>query len=360
MNTIDLTQIPGLKRGENKMRKSLLITSCLLTIVALTLAACCKPKGPDCASADVFCAGEVTDVGGIDDKSFNATAWQGMENAKEQLGITVAYLESQQQTDYAVNLQQFVDQDYDMIVTVGYLLADDTLAFAQQNPEIYFAGVDQSWESPPVNLVGLTFSTDQAAFLAGYLAAGMTKSGKVGTFGGIEIPPVTIFMVGYQSGVEYYNQQHGTSVEVLGATTFVGNFESTDDGRRVGEDLIAEGADIILPVAGPVGLGTAAAVQAHPGTMLIGVDTDWCVSASEYCPVVLTSIMKRMDMTVPIAIQAAKEGTFQSGTLVGTLENGGVGLAPFHDFDSAVSSALKAELETVRQGVIDGSIDTGW
>ncbi len=340
------------------MRKLLWVTTSLLIIAALVGG--CKPRGPNCASPDVFCVGEVTDVGGIDDKSFNATAWQGMENAKEQLGVTVAYLESQQQTDYAVNLQQFIDQNYDMIVTVGFLLTDDTLTFAQQNPNVYFAGIDQFHESPPANLVDLTFATDEAAFLAGYLAAGMTKTGKVGTFGGIEIPPVTIFMVGFKSGVDYYNQQHGTNVEVLGMTTFVGNFESTDDGRRVGEDLIAEGADIVLPVAGPVGLGTAAAVQARPGTMLIGVDTDWCVSASEYCPVILTSIMKRMDMTVPMAIQMAKEGTFQGGMLVGTLENGGVGLAPFHDFDDDVPSALKAELETVRQGIINGTIDTGW
>jgi len=341
------------------MRKLLLLTVSLLVIATLTLAAC-KPRGPNCASPDVFCAGEVTDVGGIDDKSFNATAWQGMENAKRDLGVTVSYLESQQQTDYAVNLQQFIDQDYDMVVTVGFLLTDDTLTFAQQNPDVYFAGIDQFHESPPANLVDLTFATDQAAFLAGYLAAGMTKTGKVGTFGGIEIPPVTIFMVGFKSGVDYYNQQHGTNVEVLGMTTFVGNFESTDDGRRVGEDLIAEGADIIMPVAGPVGLGTAAAVQAHPGTMLIGVDTDWCISAAEYCPVVLTSVMKRMDMTVPLAIKMAKEGNFKSGELLGTLENGGVSIAPFHEFDDDVPASLKAELDTIRQGIINGTIDTGW
>jgi basic membrane protein A len=267
----------------------------------------------------------VTDVGGIDDKSFNATSWNGMELAEEQLGVEVAYLESQQQTDYAVNITQFVDQGYDIIITVGFLLGEDTAAFAQQNPDIDFAIVDYAYDPPIDNVLGLTFSTDQSAFMAGYLAAGMTKTGKVGTFGGIEIPPVTIFMVGFKGGVDYYNQQHGTNVEVLGMSTFVGNFESTDDGRRVAEDLMAEGADIIMPVAGPVGLGTAAAVQENPGTMLIGVDTDWCISAEEYCPVVLTSVLKNMDIAVLEAVRESQEGTFTGGVYVGTLANNGVG-----------------------------------
>jgi basic membrane protein A len=302
----------------------------------------------------------VTDVGGIDDKSFNATSWAGMEMAQEELGIEVAYLESAQQTDYAVNITQFLDQDYDVIVTVGFLLGDDTLTFAQDNSDTYFAIVDYAYEEPPENLLGLTFATDEAAFLAGYLAAGMTQTGRVGTFGGIDIPPVTIFMVGFQSGVEYYNEQHGTDVEVLGMDLYVGNFESTDDGRRAGEDLIAEGADIIMPVAGPVGVGTAAAVEENPGTMLIWVDTDGCVSQPEYCDVTLTSVMKNMHVAVFTAIKQAYEGNWEGGIYVGTLENDGVGIAPFHEFEDDVPADLAAELDEIRQGLIDGTLDTGW
>jgi ABC-type transport system substrate-binding protein/basic membrane lipoprotein Med (substrate-binding protein (PBP1-ABC) superfamily) len=302
----------------------------------------------------------VTDVGGIDDKSFNATSWAGMEMVEQELGVEVAYLESQQQTDYAANITQFLDQDYDFIVTVGFLLGDDTATFAEQNPDTNFAIVDFAYDPVIPNVLGLTFATDEAAFLAGYAAAGMSQTGKVGTFGGIEIPPVTIFMDGYAAGVGYYNQQHGTSVEVLGTDLFVGNFESTDDGRRAGEDLIAEGADIIMPVAGPVGLGTAAAIQENPGTMLIGVDTDWCVSAAEYCDVTLTSVLKNMDVAVYTAIEQALEGTFEGGFYVGTLDNDGVGIAPFHEFEDDVPADLKAELEEVRQGVIAGTIHTGW
>ncbi len=338
----------------------------VLTFITLTLLATLVACGPKPTPEKKFRVGMVTDVGGIDDKSFNATSWQGMELAKQELGVEVAYLESQQQADYAANITQFIDQGYDMIITVGFLLGDDTKKFAEQNPNIKFAIVDFAYDPPIPNVLGLTFATDEAAFLAGYLAAGMTKTGKVGTFGGIKIPPVTIFMVGFEYGVNYYNQKHGTNVQVLGWNTakdeglFVGNFESTDDGRRAGEDLIAEGADIIMPVAGPVGLGTAAAVKDHPGTMLIGVDTDWCVSAAEYCPVVLTSVMKNMHIAVRDAIKMAVEGTFQGGVYVGTLKNGGVGIAPFHEFDDDVPASLKAELEEVAKGIKDGTIDTGW
>ena len=343
------------------MRKWVL-TFVTLSLLATLVVAC----GPKPTPEKKFRVGMVTDVGGIDDKSFNATSWQGMELAKQELGVEVAYLESQQQADYAANITQFIDQGYDMIITVGFLLGDDTKKFAEQNPNVKFAIVDFAYDPPIPNVLGLTFATDEAAFLAGYLAAGMTKTGKVGTFGGIKIPPVTIFMVGFEYGVNYYNQKHGTNVQVLGWSTakddglFVGNFESTDDGRRAGEELIAEGADIIMPVAGPVGLGTAAAVKDHPGTMLIGVDTDWCISAAEYCPVVLTSVMKNMHIAVRDAIKIAKEGTFQGGVYVGTLKNGGVGIAPFHEFDDDVPASLKAELEEIAKGIKDGTIDTGW
>jgi len=336
------------------MRKGLLATLSLVVLATLLFGCAPQPQAP------TFRAGMVTDVGGIDDKSFNATSWHGMELARDELDIEVAYLESQQQTDYAANISQFIDQDYDIIITVGFLLGEDTATFAAQNPDTKFAIVDFAYDPTIPNVLGLTFATDEAAFLAGYLAAGMTKTGKVGTFGGIDIPPVTIFMVGFQNGVNYYNQQHGTNVEVLGMDLYVGNFESTDDGRRAAEDLISEGADIIMPVAGPVGLGTAAAIQEHPGTMLIGVDTDWCVSAAEYCNVTLTSVLKNMDVAVLEAVRQAYNGTFQGGVYVGTLANGGVGIAPFHEFESAVPADLQAELEQVRQGIIDGTIDTGW
>jgi basic membrane protein A len=315
-------------------------------------------------------------MGGIDDKSFNATAWAGIEQAEAELGATGKYLESQQQADYAKNIQQFVSEKLDLIVTVGFLLGVDTAAAAVANPEQAFAIVDYAYpdcyEGAVVgkdcgsdvaldNVLGLTFATDQAAFLAGYAAAATTETGKVGTYGGLPIPTVTIFMKGFEAGVKHHNQVKGTEVEVLGWDTaandglFTGNFESTDDGKKFAESLMDEGADIIMPVAGPVGLGTAAACQ-QSGCKVIGVDTDQVVSAAEYSDVWLTSVMKMMDVAVFDAAKAVAEGTFAGGTYVGTLENGGVGLAPFHEFEDVVPATLQDEIDQLKQDLIDGTI----
>jgi basic membrane protein A len=325
------------------------------------LAACGAPEAEEeagCESDEVLCLGQVTDVGGIDDRSFNATAWAGAEQAVDELGVQAQYLESQQQTDYERNINEFIDQDYDLIVTVGFLLGDATAAAAEANPDTNFAIVDFAYDPGFDNVLGLVFATDEAAFLAGYLSAGMTETGIIGTFGGIEIPPVTVFMDGYMCGAAYYNEQKGTSVEVLGRDLFTGNFESTDDGRSFGETLMDEGADIVMPVAGPVGLGTAAAVQER-GAMMVGVDADMYVTASDFSDVMLTSVLKNMNVSVFEAAKATQDGTFEGGVFVGTLANGGVGLAPFHDFDGAVSDELKAELADAEAGIIAGDIDVG-
>jgi len=342
------------------MSKKLYSLMAVLLVAAVLLAAC-APAAPEEAG---FKACQVTDAGGIDDKSFNATAWKGIEDAQSELGIEGKYLESQQQTDYEKNIQAFLDEGCDLIVTVGFLLGDATAAAATANPEQKFSIVDFAYDPTIDNVSGQVFNTDQAAFLAGYLAAGVSQTGKVGTFGGIQIPTVTVFMDGFSMGVDYYNQQKGTNVDVLGwdpaAQTglFTGNFESLDDGRSLGESLMDEGADIIMPVAGPVGLGTAAAVQERGGVYIIGVDSDWTQTAPEFTDITLTSVIKKMDVTTFKTIEAVMDDTFQGGVVVGTLENTGVDLAPFHELDSMVSSELKAELDTIRQGIIDGSIQT--
>ena len=307
-----------------------------------------------------FKAGMVTDVGGVDDKSFNAASWEGLQRAEENLeNAEVQVLESQQQTDYATNINQLLDQDTDLIVTVGFLLGEDTQTFAADNPETLFAIVDFAYEDPSENLKGITFSTDEAAFLAGYVAAGMTETGTVGMFGGIEIPTVTIFMDGYAAGVNYYNEVNEADVEALGRNLFVGNFESTEDGRNTGQTLIDEGADIIMPVAGPVGLGTAAVAQENEGVKVIWVDTDGCVSAPEYCDVFLTSVMKNMSNAVLDVAEKAYNGETEDWSVPydGTLENNGVGIAPFNEYEDAVPDDLKTKVDELKQMIIDGELD---
>jgi basic membrane protein A and related proteins len=344
-----------------------------LMVVSLVLAAC----APAASQEKTFLVGQVTDMGGIDDKSFNASAYAGIEQAVRELGIEGKYIESRAQADYVRNIQQYLDEDAELIVTVGFLLGVDTAASAKANPDTLFAIVDYaypdcwpgaeegrdcgSFDDIP-NVRGLLFQTDQGAFLAGYLAAGMTQTGKVATFGGIAIPPVTIFMKGFEAGVKYYNQQKGTNVEVLGwndATgdgAFTGNFDSTDDGRNFATNFVQEGADIILPVAGPVGLGSAAYCQETGACLVIGVDADWFETAPEYRSVLLTSVLKKIDVAVFNTVKDALEGNFTGGAAMYTIADGGIDIAPYHDLDGQVPAELKAEIDNIRQMLIDGSL----
>jgi basic membrane protein A len=315
-----------------------------------------------------FKACQVTDTGGIDDRSFNATAYAGLTQAETDLGVEISFLESQTADDYTPNIDALIAQECDLIITVGFLLGDATAAAAEANPDQKFAIVDFDFFDSDAgedvsydNVKELTFATDEAAFLAGYLAAGMTETGSVGTFGGINIPTVTIFMNGFAAGIMKYNEDNGTDVQLLGWDpvaqdgTFTGDFENQDNGRAVTQDLIDEGADIILPVAGPVGLGAAAAAE-EAGARMIWVDTDGCISAEEYCPLFLTSIMKNMNVAVYDQINDVVEGDFTGGLYSGTLENAGVGIAPFHEFEGEVPAELADAITELQAGIIDGSV----
>ncbi len=317
---------------------------------------------------------EVTDVGGVDDRSFNQTAWEGAQTVAETLGWEAIVLESQDQSDYETNINEFIQQECDLIVTVGFLLGDATAAAGLANPDQKFLILDNAYfpsddgltqeqvDSLSSNVAQQVYSTEEGAFLAGYVAASFTKTGVVGTFGGVKIPPVSDFMVGFQQGIEYYNEQKGTDVKLVGWSneakdgTFVGNFESQEDGRNTAIALMEEGADIILPVAGPVGLGSAAAVRDRGDAWIIGVDSDWFLS-TEYGDVVLTSVLKRLDQSVIAVTTTVAEGSFAGGVTVGNLKNGQVGIAPFHDYEDQVSPDLAAELEAIQAAIIAGDID---
>ena len=311
----------------------------------------------------------VTDTGGIDDRSFNASAWAGMQAAaKASSGVTVKYLQSTTQADYVPNINTFIGQKCKIIVTVGFLMGDATQAAAKAHPSQKFAIVDFAYTPPLPNVNALLFNTAQDGFQGGYLAAGMTKTGKVATFGGQKLPTVTIYMDGFYDGVQYYNQKHGKNVQVLGWNektqngSFTGDFTNQTKGQTLTQTFISEGADIIFPVAGNVGLGAAKAVQqadAAAGSQKVNmmwVDVDGCVSAPQYCKYFITSVQKGIVAAVSTAVTGTANGSFKGGNYVGTLANGGVALAPFHDFDSKVPAALKSELAQVKAGIVDGSI----
>lgn len=313
----------------------------------------------------------VSDSGGWDDKSFNESSHNGLEAAESELGIQTQTAESTAVSDFEPNINNLVSADCNLVFTVGFLLAPATGNAAQANPDVNFAIVDstaQDADGNPIeldNVKPIEFNTAEAAFLAGYLAAGMSETGKVATYGGMDIPTVTIFMDGYADGVAHYNEKNGTDVEVLGwnkdsqSGSIIGSFEDQSKGKAVSDEFYNAGADIVMPVAGPVGAGTLASAKEGEGRMVIWVDADGYETNSsdaEAQGVILTSVMKLMGEAVQDVAEEGSNDAFDNSPYVGTLENGGVGLAPFHDFEDKVSDDLKSELDTLKQEIIDGTV----
>jgi basic membrane protein A and related proteins len=354
-------------------------TAAIMGIAALVLAGCgSRPSGSasgkeasasESASSSApaeshpdFKACEVSDSGGFDDKSFNQTSLKGLTDAKKDLGVQTAQVESNSDAEYADNIDALVKQGCNSITTVGFLLGDATEAAAKKNPKIDFSIVDFGYEKPPANLKGLTFNTAEPSYLAGYLAASQSKSGIVGTFGGLNIPTVSIFMEGFRQGIEKYNTDNGKDVKLLGWNgkdgSFLNTFDDKSKGQSVAEGMIQQGADIIFPVAGPAGLGGLQAAK-DKGIHAVWVDTDGCVSAAEYCDVLLTSVMKGMDVAVEQGIKDSVDGNFTNELYNGTLENSGVGLAPYHDMDGSIDQSVKDKIDELKSQIIDGTIKVG-
>lgn len=305
----------------------------------------------------------------LNDKGFNDLAWAGMQRAADEFDVDVQYLQDSNPGTAPARISQLIGQGVDGVVTVGFEMAQATETAAEANQDVPIAIVDFPNQTPYDR--GLLFDVDAPAFMAGYLAAGMSQSGTVCTYGGQQTPPVLIFMVGFEHGVDYYNEQNDAEVELLGWSTdpsapaggagiFAGSFSDQAFGRTIAAELAAQGCDIIFPVAGAVGLGTAE-VAAENDLTVIGVDADQSVSNPEFADLYLTSVVKRVDLAVFETLAQMIEGAFAQGSnYIGTLENGGVDLAPFHSFEDAVSDMMTADLETIRQGLIDGEISTGW
>jgi basic membrane protein A and related proteins len=351
---------------------ALLVTAC----GPATKASSPSPKAPSstpgsrASSTGSFLGCMVTDTGGIDDRSFNASSWQGMQEARaaEPGKITVKYLQSASGSSYTPNINTFISEKCGIIVTVGLLMGNNTEAAAESHPNQKFAIVDYDYDPPVKNIDALMFNTVQDGFLGGYLAAGISKSGAVGTFGGEELPTVTIFMDGFWDGVQYYNQQHHTSVKVLGwnerthTGLFTGNFTDQGAGQADTQTLISEGADVIFPVAGDAGLGAAKAVQdadAAAGRTKVTMewaDTDGCFSAPQYCKYFVSSVTQGIQAAVKNAVLSAANGTFSGGDYVGDLANGGVALSSFRGVASQVPASLRSELLAIKAEIISGQI----
>ncbi|MCW2856281.1 MAG: basic rane lipoprotein [Marmoricola sp.] len=341
-----------------------------LTSAVLLVAAGCGSKPASNSSNNPTNSGKkisacmVLDTGGVDDHSFNQSSYAGLTAAAAaNPNIKVSYVASNSQNDYTPNLTAETNANCDTVIAVGGLMYQAVATIAKANPNQHYAEIDNSNQGL-ANVYGLQYNTAQGGFLGGYLAAAMTKTGKVATYGGLNIPPVTIYMDGFWEGVQYYNAQKHKDVKVLGwneknqkAGTFAASFTDLNKGKTISNAFIQQGADIIFPVAGGTGLGSGAAAAASGGKVsVIWVDTDGFVSAPQYAKYFLTSVTKGLASSVTTYANAVAGGTFPSGSYIGTLKNGGTGLAPFHNFDSVVPASTKTELAAITTGIENGTI----
>ncbi|MEE9618153.1 MAG: BMP family ABC transporter substrate-binding protein [Anaerolineae bacterium] len=340
------------------MRKLLLTGMSLLVVV--TLLAACGPQEPaelsveDCPKEEVFCVGLVTDVGKIDDKSFNQSTWEGVKQAEEELGALVQYIETTDSKDYAKNLSQFADAGFDVIVTVGFALGEATLEAGPQYPDVKFIGVDQFQGEAVPNVVGLIFPEDQSGFLAGALAALMSESGKLGAVLGTDaVPPVWRFGEGYRAGAEHVRPGVEVNVIYHNDVGFDKTFTDPEWGKTTALSMIDKGVDVVFGAGGKTGNGALMGC-AEKGVMAIGVDTDQYYTVPEAQSVLLTSAMKLLTPGTFDLLKMAKEGNFPAGgNYVGA-----AGLAPYHDLADSVPADVDAQVQEIDAALKDGSLQT--
>lgn len=351
-------------------KKSALSALALAGTAALLLAGCTSGTDTPGGETEVpevdFLACAVSDEAnaGWNDKSFNQAAWEGLLRAQSELGVKIQGFESAGPEAFGPNLEAAVAAECDITFAIGFNFdwegSLDRVSLA--NPEMNFAWLD-GWDRGTGNIKPIAYKMEESSFLAGYVAAAYSKTGIVSTYGGMDIPSVTIFMDGYASGVKYYNEENGTNVQVLGMDAFVGDFANVENAKNISAAQIAAGADVIFPVAGSLFTGTNAAIdESGKDVVLLGVDKDIALTQQDDEPALaartLTSVEKKMtDAVFDVIKEMLDTGEFSIDAYIGTLENNGTGLSPFYDYDSEIDSAVKAKLEELKAGIIAGTID---
>jgi basic membrane lipoprotein Med (substrate-binding protein (PBP1-ABC) superfamily) len=304
--------------------------------------------------------GLVTDIGQVNDGTFNQFAHEGATQAADEYGLEYSYIETQAPGEYEQNIDTMLDENFDVIVTVGFLIADATYAAAEANPDTTFIGVDQDFSGDRTlpNLIGIQFREDQAGFLVGALAGMMTESDIVGFVGGVEIPPVQKFRNGYAHGIQYVNPD-ATLLDV-----YIPDFVAPAEGASAAQQQMGEGADVIFGAGGKTGSGAISEAAAE-GIYVIGVDQDEYVTTfgngeSPGAENILTSAIKRVNVGVYEQISAVVDGSFEgNGNYILNASNDGVGYADFHEAADAIPEDVKTYLEEIRQMLADGELTTG-
>ncbi|WP_099333013.1 BMP family lipoprotein [Actinomyces minihominis] len=346
-----------------------------MAALALTLSACgSTPEtstgtegqsgstgGSDAAPVD-FKACMVAGVGGLDDKSFNQSGYEGLKRAEAELGVEIAVSETFTVADYVPQIGNMVSEGCDLVFGVSWDASEAIHAAAEAHPDILFGLIDEVSDPEIENAKGLVFNTAEATYLAGYAAAAMTETGKVGTFLGGKMPPTMLFADGFADGVSKYNEVNGADVELVGWNKAdqdgmaTGDFEDISRGKQFSIQLIEQGVDIIMPVAGSVSTGALAAAREHPGTSVVWVDVDGFYSEPDYSDLMLTSVLKEIGNAVYDTISEAVDGNWTGADYIGSLENNGVGLAPWHDFEDKIPADLDDALGALREQIISGEI----
>jgi len=311
----------------------------------------------DCGKGIRLCIGLVTDTGKVDDKSFNQSAWKGAQDGAKAVGGFAKYIETIDPKDYANNIGQFASKNYDVIIGVGFLMAEAMTTAAKQYPKIKFIGVDQFQGAAVANLTGLVFPEDKAGFLAGYLAGHLTKTGKTGAVLGTDtVPPVRYFGEGYRNGVAYAAKELGKKYPTTRLIYHVPDNAFNDPawGGSTAQQLLSQGFDVIFGAGGNTGNGALLRIAKKKNVYCIGVDSDQWGTLPEARPCLVTSAMKLIDRGVATLIKQADKGTLAGGNYFGA-----VGLAPYHDFSKKIPASVQSKVKAITPKVLNGTVKTG-
>ncbi len=345
------------------MRNHLIRLSTALFLLILVL----QPAKPVQAAPDQTAPMRVamlSDGGTFNDQSFNQTCREGIESLMyADAPIFVQFCETTMPEHFERKLAAYAERDYRLLIGIGYRMAKPIEVVAKEYPHTLFACVDVTDPTPPHNVRALSFQVDECAFPAGYLAAAWAylqdpKDPAVAWVGGMDVDSVNQFVVGFRKGAEHFNKIKNKSVRILGG--HVGSFNDFDGGKALAEEFLDDGADVIFGVGSITGNGAIASAKEY-GKWAIGVDTDQYYTLADQQDILLTSCLKRMDRAVSQVVTAALENQFWGGTLyVGNLDNHGVGLAPYHDFEDQIPARLKKDLVNIQRRILEGDISTGW
>lgn len=335
-----------------RKRSVRLFTLCLTLGLAVVVAACGGGGGGASPSASGPKIGVVTDIGQLEDKSFNEYSWKGVQDGAKAIGAPAPkVIVTKDIADYKTNIQQFVDQKFDVIVTIGFLIGSDTLKAAQANPNIQFFGVDQFVADPaPPNYQGLLFAEAQAGYLAGIVAGTITKTGKIGTVGGrSDVPPVVSYIKGYQNGAK------SVKPDVKVFVNYTEDFNAPDKGEASAKTMIGQGADVIFQVAGLTGAGALRAA-CNAKIWGIGVDVDQYQSLPDAQKCIVTSAEKHLQIAAREAIKRFKDKGKQGGNFFNDAKNGGIGYSPIRNL-SPVPAGLEDKLKKAIDDMKSGSVN---